>query len=230
MRQQEPSSATEKRPRGSNGPSPDQLVLSAARGPNPDQSVLGAAPLEQIMGWTSEIRANWLIDTESGSGSGNSTKSVEISKTYREGPHGKELSTNEDNASEEVISQRVSSRLKDFIIHTARYETPLLHSSPRTPQVVRDQKWRIAMTEEIRALELNRTWTIEQLPPGKRPIGCKWMYKVKRRADGRVERYKARLVAKGFTQVEGIDYHETFASVAKLVTVRCLLTVVVANE
>ncbi|PKI55650.1 hypothetical protein CRG98_023961 [Punica granatum] len=85
------------------------------------------------------------------------------------------------------------------------------------------------MNEELRALELNGTWTLNSLPPGKKPISCKWVYKIKRQAEGSVERYKACLVAKGFTQVEGIDFHETFAP-AKLVTVRCFLIVAVVKQ
>ncbi|PKI38224.1 hypothetical protein CRG98_041384 [Punica granatum] len=71
------------------------------------------------------------------------------------------------------------------------------------------------MAEEICALESNNTWTIDKLPPGKHLIGCKWVNKVKQCADGSVECYKARIVVKGFAQVEGINYHETFAAVAK---------------
>lgn len=54
------------------------------------------------------------------------------------------------------------------------------------------------------------TWTLTKLPPKKTPIGCKWIFKIKQKVDGYIERYKARLVAKGYTQTEGIEYIETF--------------------
>ncbi|RVW74766.1 Retrovirus-related Pol polyprotein from transposon TNT 1-94 [Vitis vinifera] len=79
-------------------------------------------------------------------------------------------------------------------------------------------KWKAAVDEEVRALEKNGTWEITDLPRGKKPVGCKWIFTVKYKADGNVDRYKARLVAKGFTQSYGIDYQETFAPVAKLNT------------
>ncbi|XP_035542712.1 uncharacterized mitochondrial protein AtMg00810-like [Juglans regia] len=61
------------------------------------------------------------------------------------------------------------------------------------------------------------------LPPGKEPINCKYVYKTKFNSDGTIERLKVKLVAKGYTQQEGIDYHETFSPMVKMVTVRCLL-------
>lgn len=79
------------------------------------------------------------------------------------------------------------------------------------------------MTAELTAMENNQTWSVVPLPEGKHSIGCKWIFKIKHKADGSIERYKARLVAKGYTQQEGIDYIETFSPVAKLVTIKSLV-------
>ncbi|XP_075076649.1 uncharacterized protein LOC142163277 [Nicotiana tabacum] len=92
-------------------------------------------------------------------------------------------------------------------------------------QASKDVRWVKAMQLEIEALEQNYSWEVVDLPSGKIPVGCKWVYKIKYNADGSVERFKARLVAKGYTQQEGLDFHDTFSPVAKLTTVR---TVVVA--
>ena len=97
-------------------------------------------------------------------------------------------------------------------------------------QAIKDPKWREAMEKEIVALEDNQTWSLQTLPPGKKPIGSKWVFKIKYKANGEIERYKARLVAKGYTQIEGLDYNETFAPVVKLTTVRCLLAVAAAKH
>ncbi|MCH80752.1 hypothetical protein A2U01_0001525 [Trifolium medium] len=80
------------------------------------------------------------------------------------------------------------------------------------------------MAAELVALESNNTWTVMPLPAGKRAIGCKWVYKVKCNADGSLDKCKARLVAQGFTQQTEIDFLETFSPVAKLTSVRILLT------
>ena len=96
-------------------------------------------------------------------------------------------------------------------------------------QAIKDIRWKEAMMKEIEALEANGTWTVEDLPQGKRALGSKWVYKIKYNSDGSVERYKARLVILGNNQIEGIDYNETFAPVAKMVTVRTFLSVAAAK-
>ncbi|XP_059315208.1 retrovirus-related Pol polyprotein from transposon RE1 isoform X2 [Lycium ferocissimum] len=93
-----------------------------------------------------------------------------------------------------------------------------------------DPMWVAAMQQEIAALEDNHTWSLVDLPPGKKPIGCRWIYKIKYKSNGEVERFKARLVAKGYSQKEGLDYGETFSPVAKMVTVRSVIALAAAKH
>ena len=91
-------------------------------------------------------------------------------------------------------------------------------------EALADPRWKVAMNEEMKSLQENNTWELVDRPPGKKPVGCRWVYTIKYQADGTIERFKARLVAKGYTQTYGIDYTETFAPVAKINTIRVFLS------
>jgi hypothetical protein len=90
--------------------------------------------------------------------------------------------------------------------------------------------WKKAMVEEMDALDKNEAWDIVEFPAGRKSVGSKWLFKKKFNAQGKVEKYKARLVAKGYSQVEGIDFGEIFSPVAKLTSIRFLLSIVVAFD
>ena len=94
----------------------------------------------------------------------------------------------------------------------------------------RDPNWRRAMLEELRSIEDNHTWELVDPPAGCRPIGLKWVYKVKKDEYGTIVKHKARLVARGFVQREGIDFEEVFAPVARMESVRLLLALAAAKD
>ena len=108
---------------------------------------------------------------------------------------------------------------KTFITNLTEVEIP-----KTVDEALKKPVWKAAILEELRALEKNRTWDVVEKPKDKAVIGCKWVFTVKYKADGSIERFKARLVAKGYTQTYGVDYQETFAPVAKINTVRVLLS------
>lgn len=89
--------------------------------------------------------------------------------------------------------------------------------------------WKNAMNLEMSAIEKNKTWEVVPLPHGKKAIGSKWVFKVKYKVDGTLERYKARLVVKGYNQKYGVDYEETFSPLVKMSTIRCVIALPLIN-
>jgi len=96
-------------------------------------------------------------------------------------------------------------------------------------EAVKDPRWRDAMKAEIRAIEKNEVWSFWDLPSDKKTISCKWVYRVNYNSDGNIERFKPQLVIHGDHQVEGFDYNEMFAPMAKMTSVQCLLTIAVSK-
>jgi hypothetical protein len=96
-------------------------------------------------------------------------------------------------------------------------------------EALNDPKWRQAMCDEYNALLRNKTWHLIEETKEKNVIDCKWVFKIKRKSDGTIDRYKARLVAKGFKHHFGIDYEDTFSLIVKIATARLVLSIVVSR-
>ncbi|CAL2239795.1 unnamed protein product [Prunus armeniaca] len=127
-----------------------------------------------------------------------------------------------DNESSEVISN-------DLSVSTYQLPPRITRDKPKLQDALSNPKWMDALNFEMDALIKNKIWDLVPLPRGKKVVGCKWVFTLKHKVDGSIDRYKARLVTKGYTQTYGVDYLETFAPVAKLNTV-CVLLSLAANR
>jgi hypothetical protein len=105
----------------------------------------------------------------------------------------------------------------------------LLFASSGEPSTFQEAEphapWRAAMMDEMTSIEENKTWSLTTLPAGKRAIGLKWVFKLKKNSAGEVIKHKARLVAKGYVQRAGVDFDEVFAPVTRLDSVRLLIAI-----
>ncbi|GKA01505.1 retrovirus-related pol polyprotein from transposon TNT 1-94, partial [Tanacetum coccineum] len=87
------------------------------------------------------------------------------------------------------------------------------------------QQWREAIKSEIESILQNHTWELVDLPPGCKPLGYKWIFKKKMKADGTVDKYKARVVIQGFRQREGLDYFDTYSPVTRITSIRTIIAI-----
>ena len=134
------------------------------------------------------------------------------------------------------IPWRIQSKTANLVAFAAATSTStrVLYSPSSEPFSFSDADryavWHNAMCDEIAALRENRTWSLVPFYPSMNVVGSRWVYRVKYRVDGSIERYKVRLVARGFTQQEGIDYSETFSPVTKHATVRLVFSITVLRN
>ncbi|KAF5478674.1 hypothetical protein F2P56_005215 [Juglans regia] len=112
----------------------------------------------------------------------------------------------EERKSKYPIANYVSTQGLSKPLKTFTQTLSSCHIPSSVEEALSNPKWAQAMQEELEALKKNNTWKLVPLPEGKKIVGCKWVFSIKYKADGLIDRYKARLVAKGFTQMYGIDY------------------------
>ncbi|GJY40067.1 retrovirus-related pol polyprotein from transposon TNT 1-94 [Tanacetum coccineum] len=149
-------------------------------------------------------------ENEEGDSTTRETTSIQIEKEFQSNDSSEAVPQHEVNETDE--SQAPATRTLNRERRRPRWQADYVMESNKE-----------AMQEEIEALHKNKTWELVPLPGGRKLIGNKWVYKIKRNGDDQVERYRVRLVVKGYAQKEGIDFNEIFSLVVRMTTIRVVL-------
>ncbi|GJU90938.1 retrovirus-related pol polyprotein from transposon TNT 1-94 [Tanacetum coccineum] len=135
----------------------------------------------------------------------------------------------QDQTDEEEVEPRRSKRARneksfgpDFVSFMVENEPTSYREAVTSSE---GQQWREAIKSEIESILQNHTWELVDLPPGCKPLGYKWIFKKKMKADGTVDKYKARVVIQGFRQREGLDYFDTYSPVTRITSIRMILAI-----
>ncbi|CAL2246291.1 unnamed protein product [Prunus armeniaca] len=115
----------------------------------------------------------------------------------------------------------------DFVSFLTEEEPQTYKEAMASPEA---PLWKEAVNSEVESIMQNHTWELVDLPPGNKPIGYKWIFKRKLKADGTIDKYKARLVAKGYRQKEGLDYFDTYSPVSRITSIRMLIAIVAIHN
>ena len=130
----------------------------------------------------------------------------------------------------QMTTRSMNQIFKPKQIHTVSKDPlPQTIEPTSVSQAVSQPYWREAMSNELTALMKHETWDLVLPHSNYKPVGCKWVFRVKRKADGSVDRFKACLVAKGYNQRPGVGYKDTFSPVVKPATIRAVLSIAVMN-
>ena len=138
------------------------------------------------------------------------------------------------NQEKEDHEPRCNKRMRTSKSFGPEFLTYMLEIEPRNFQEAMSTPeapyWKEAINSEIDSILQNHTWELVDLPPGTKPLGCKWVFKKKMKADGSIDKYKARLVAKGYKQKEGVDYFDTYSPVTRITLIRMLIAIAALND
>jgi hypothetical protein len=139
-----------------------------------------------------------------------------------EQPHESVLEEDDNDAPQRSKRQRVEKFFGDDLIVYLMDDTPTTITKASTSPDADD--WKEADQNEMDSIFSNGTWEVTDRPYGCKPVGCKWVFKKKLKPNGTIEKYKARIVAKGYTQKEGEDFFDTYSPIARMTTIRVLLS------
>lgn len=156
----------------------------------------------------------------------------DVSNQFNQSVKANEIESNEPKDASRQLLRRSERERRPPERYTANFAFSAEQYVQNDPLTLREAKlrsdwklWKIAVDNEYNSLMKNGTWTLCDLPLDRKAIQCKWVFKIKRKFDGSIDKYKARLCAKGYSQKKGFDYNETYAPVAKLTTFRVLMAV-----
>ena len=199
--------------------------------PQESASLSGPTSSESVSPWKGKISD---IQVDQGSSNKGKGKMVDEDQLWSiDQPNSEKGGETESTENQPRRSTRVKYPVKKLNLynHFAYMSQVIKCNEPATfEEASRDKKWKMAMDEEIQALTDNKTWILVPKKDEMKPIGCKWVYKVKYNSDGSISRFKARLVAKGYAQKFGLDYEETFSPVVRMSTIRTVIALAAEKQ
>ncbi|GJT91176.1 retrovirus-related pol polyprotein from transposon TNT 1-94 [Tanacetum coccineum] len=135
----------------------------------------------------------------------------------------------QDQTEEVEVEPRRSKRARNEKLFGPNFVSFMVENEPTSYREAvtssEGQQWREAIKSEIESILKNHTWELVDLPPGCKPLGYKWIFKKKIKADGTIDKYKVRLVIKGYRQHEGLGYFDTYSPVTRITSIRMILVI-----